>query len=103
MFGFNQIAILYYIYFIDLGRCSHCFGPRRLQTTRHIDILVNMAHSFVLRCVWAFSTLLTGIITVLAYWSIHHSSLRRAEAPWTSDVSPQSEKNTAEQGAAANP
>ena len=34
---------------------------------------------------WAIATLIGGIIPVIGYWFIHHSSLRKPKPPWIED------------------
>ena len=35
--------------------------------------------------VWAIATLFGGVVAVIGYWLIHHSSLRRPKPPWIAE------------------
>ena len=100
MFGFNETVFAYYIYFILIAivHIALAIGVYKdgifLRSKKFDTFLVPPA-------IWSAAVLIGGIIPVIGYWLIHHSSIRSARPPWLTET--QKKENTAEQDAAANP
>ena len=79
--GFGSLGILYVAYFVLIAFVHISFAVGVYLDTQYM-IKTGGVPFLVSRVIWTLATLLGGIFAVLAYWLIHHSSLRSNLRPW---------------------